>query len=246
MPKLKIYDTKIISELRTIKDYLEIDKIKKAIQKAEEAFYYILKYIKEGYTERSIAIEMEHYIKLKGSEDIAFDLLIQGGENSSMPHYKAGEKKIFKDMPILLDFGALYGYYNSDMTRTVYFGNFASDFKEVYDIVLNAQEKAIKAIRPGVKASEIDAVARNYITESGYGDFFGHGLGHGIGIEVHENPKINRQSDTILQKGMVFSVEPGIYLPKKFGVRIEDLVLVTESGCEVLSSMPKENILQVF
>jgi Xaa-Pro dipeptidase len=181
-------------------------------------------------------------MKNQGLSGPSFDTIIGSGPNSALPHYTAGDKVLNPGDSIVIDFGGMYQGYCSDMTRTVMLGKATSEYKEVYEAVKGGQLRALEAVKPGMKASDIDAAARNYITEKGYGDYFIHRTGHGIGMEVHEEPYINNISDTVLQPGMVFSIEPGVYLPGKFGVRIEDLVMVTETGVEVLNKFSKELI----
>lgn len=232
----------VIESLSVSKDSEEIRKIKKAIRIADKAFSDILGYIKPGMMEKDIAFEMEYNMRSQGADGIAFDIIVASGQRSSMPHGKASTKKLRKGDFVTLDFGCLYQGYASDITRTLVLGKASERQKKIYDIVFKAQKSACKAVKPGLACSKLDAVARELIMKSGYGDYFGHGLGHGIGMIVHDNPVLNPRSTDVLAEGMVVTIEPGIYIPNWGGVRIEDDVLVTSSGGQVLSKSPKELI----
>ncbi|MFA9397662.1 MAG: M24 family metallopeptidase [Clostridiaceae bacterium] len=232
----------IISEIRIIKDKKEIETIKHAASLADKAFEHILNYIKAGVSEKDIALELEFYLKKIGASDLSFKTIAASGERSSLPHGAATEKIVKAGEFLTLDFGCIYNNYCSDMTRTVAVSSISEKMIEVYNIVLTAQERALKEIKPDIKASYLDSIARDYIKEKGYGDYFGHGLGHGVGREIHEEPRISPKGDKILKSGMIITDEPGIYLNGKFGVRIEDLILVTDDGYEVLSKSPKDLI----
>ncbi|MBI5747674.1 MAG: aminopeptidase P family protein, partial [Nitrospinae bacterium] len=186
--------------------------------------------------ENEIAIEMEYQLRKEGAEGIPFDIIVASGERGALPHGIASDKIIKDGELVILDFGSRYMGYNSDCTRTLSVGRLDERQKDIYSIVLDAQREAIKSIKPGLKASEIDSKARQFIIEKGYGENFGHSTGHGVGLEVHENPRIAEGQDDIIKEGMVFTVEPGIYIHGWGGVRIEDMVLVTKEGCEVLTS----------
>ncbi|MEE1161358.1 MAG: M24 family metallopeptidase, partial [Acutalibacteraceae bacterium] len=203
----------------------------------------ILGNIGVGRTEREIMLDMEFYMRRLGSEGVAFDFIVVSGKNSSMPHGVPTDKKIEKGDFITMDFGAVCGGYRSDMTRTVAVGEVGDKQKEVYEIVLKAQKETIDFIKSGVVCKEVDRVARDIIANAGYGDCFGHGLGHSVGIEIHENPACNTVCETVMEKGMIMTVEPGIYIENEFGVRIEDMVVVTENGCENLTASKKELIV---
>ena len=184
-------------------------------------------------------------MKKRGATGPSFDTIVLFGANSSLPHGVPGDALLKQGDIVLIDMGARLNGYCSDLTRTYVFGSIPGEwFEEIYALNLHAQRSALKAVRPGVTGREVEAVAREIMREGGLGDRFGHGLGHGVGIEVHEEPRLNTRSDSVLKAGMVVTVEPGIYLPGQGGVRIEDLVLVTESGCEVLTKLPKD--LQVI
>ena len=233
----------LIKNLRKTKDKEEISKIKKAIEITDNAFNHILDFIEEGKTEREVALELEFFMKQAGGEKNAFDFIVASGKRSSMPHGVASDKKIEKGDFITMDFGTFYKGYCSDMTRTVVLGDASDKQRKIYNIVLEAQKEVIDKIKPGMSGKEVDAIARDMIKDAGYEDNFGHGLGHGIGVEVHEGPRASYKSDDIIKKGMLVTDEPGIYIPDWGGVRIEDDLLITENGCEVLNNSPKELIV---
>lgn len=232
-----------ILNLRSIKSPEELNSIKVAQKITDDTFSYIVNHITAGRTEREIMLDMEFYLRRMGSEGVSFDFIVVSGKNSSMPHGVPTDKKIENGDFITMDFGAVINGYRSDMTRTVALGNVNDEQRKVYETVLEAQKRAFEVIAPGVPCIEVDRAARNYIAESGFDGCFGHGLGHSIGLEVHESPCFNTRDETPLKPGMILSVEPGIYLPEKFGVRIEDLVYITEDGFENLTASPKELIV---
>ncbi|MFA5033639.1 MAG: aminopeptidase P family protein [bacterium] len=227
-----------IEDFRTIKNDYEIATITKAVEIADTVFASITRLIKPGISEEEIAVEFEYQIRKNGGSGISFPTIVASGLNAALPHAIAGSRKIKNGDTVVFDCGAIYKKYCSDMTRTLIIGKNPLAEK-VYKIVLNAQETAIKAIKPGVSLKKIDTIARNIITKAGYGKYFGHSLGHGIGLDVHESPKSSPKSEDYAKPGMVFSVEPGIYLPGKLGVRIEDLVLVTDKGVKILTKSNK-------
>jgi Xaa-Pro aminopeptidase len=229
-----------IRNLRAVKDDEELSSIRKAIDIASNAFNHILKLAQEGVQERDLAFEMEFSMKRQAAEDLGFDIIIASGKRSAFPHGRAGEKRIEKGDLVLIDFGSRFQGYHSDQTRTVVCGAPSPEQKKIYQTVREAQERAIGKVRPGVPLRKVDASARDFIRDSGYDEYFGHGTGHGIGLAVHEDPAVNRENEDLLQEGMVITVEPGIYLPDRGGVRIEDMVRVTSSGAEVLTYLPKE------
>ncbi len=232
----------MVGELRKYKAADEAEKMREASRLAEKALGLVIPKIKAGMKETAVKELLEAEMKNQGLSGPSFDTIIGSGPNSALPHYTAGEKVLQAGDSIVIDFGGLYQGYCSDMTRTIMIGKATEEYRRVYEAVKGGQLKAIEAVKPGMKACEIDAAARSYITEKGYGDYFIHRTGHGIGMEVHEEPYISNISETVLQPGMVFSIEPGAYLPGKFGVRIEDLVMVTETGVEVLNKFSKELI----
>lgn len=232
-----------INSLRLIKTEDEIDKLKKAQNIAEKAYLEVLKIVKPGITERQIALELEYLMKKNGAEKIAFDLITVTGKKTSLPHGVPSDVEVKNGDFITFDIGAVYEGYHSDMTRTVAVGDVSDEQKKIYDIVLKAHLEGLKAVKAGVSGYDVDKVCRDIISDAGYGDYFGHGTGHGVGLEIHEEPRVSPKGETILKPGMVITVEPGIYLPDKFGVRIEDTVLVTEDGYETFAHMPKELII---
>ena len=232
-----------IAEMRETKSPDEIEKIKAAQKLTDETFAYILEYIEAGMTEREIALEMEFYGRKEGADDKAFDFIVAAGPNGSMPHAVPSEYKVKPGDFITMDFGFQIDGYHSDMTRTIALGNPGTKQREVYDLVLKAQLKAMEVAKSGVKCSDVDKAARDLIDNSVYKGCFGHGLGHAIGLEVHENPRFSPKSDAIWKTGSVMSDEPGIYIPGEFGVRIEDLIVATEDGYENLTHSPKELIV---
>jgi Xaa-Pro aminopeptidase len=232
-----------IEELRMVKDKGEIDTIKRAVDVADGCFSHLVEWIKPGMTEREVALEIDNHIRKHGAEKIAFDSIVAAGPNASFPHHHPTDAVLKKGQLVKLDFGATVDGYNSDITRMVFLGEPDAKQKEVYNIVLEAQLAAIKAIRPGLAGKDIDAVARDYIKEKGYGDFFGHGLGHSLGLATHDGSGLSSANKTKLKAGMVLTVEPGIYLADWGGVRIEDDIVVTESGCEVLTKSTKDIVV---
>lgn len=237
-----VYLGDIISSLRLIKDSSEIQLIEKAAEIADKAFSHILSFIKDGVSEIDIAIELELYMKKLGASSLSFTSIVASGERSSLPHGVASEKKIKTGDFVTLDFGCVYKGYCSDMTRTVVVGKATDQQKQIYNLVLKANEEALKNIKPGIKCCELDDIARDIIVKGGYGDKFGHGLGHGVGREIHEAPRVSPRSDEMLQSGMIITDEPGIYIEGFGGVRIEDLVVVTDNGHKVLSKSTKSLI----
>jgi Xaa-Pro aminopeptidase len=229
-----------VKNIRALKDDGEIELIKRAIDIASKSLRENVRRIMPGNQEREIALELEFSMRRNGADSIAFDTIVVSGDRSALPHGKPGEKRINRDEFVIVDFGAGYRGYYSDETCTFFCGKPNRRQKEVYQIVKDAHDKAISSVRPGMKAVEIDAVARGWIRDAGYRDYFGHGTGHGVGLAVHENPVIGPESEDIVEEGMVFTIEPGIYIPGWGGVRIEDMVLVTGNGCEVLTDLSKE------
>lgn len=232
-----------IYDMRTVKSTEEIEKIHKAQEIAEKAFDEILGFIRPGVTEREIALKLDNCMLENGAEGLSFETIALAGANTSMPHGVPGNYKVKNGDFVLMDFGAVYDGYHSDMTRTVCVGQSSEKMGKIYDIVLKAQLEALKKVKSGITGSELDGYARDIIDESGYGDFFGHSLGHGVGMEIHEFPTASSKSETILKENMVVTVEPGIYLPGEFGVRIEDFVVVTENSHQNLTNCPKKLII---
>lgn len=235
--------SKQIKKLRSIKSAQEIENIKKAQALTDRTFSYILNRIKPGITEKQIMLDMEFFIRSRGSEGVSFDFIVVSGKNTSLPHGVPTDKAVENGDFVTMDFGAVVNGYRSDMTRTVAVGNISDKQRLVYETVLSAQAEALKSIKPDVKCCKIDKIARDIISNAGYGDCFGHGLGHSVGLEIHENPACNTRDETPLKSGMIMTVEPGIYIENEFGVRIEDMVVLTENGCENLTHSPKELII---
>ena len=242
LPENRLVPTlNVVEKLRAIKHGEEISSIEKAVRISDEVFKHICSFVKFGMSEVDIAEEIEYTSKRKGASCIAFDTIALSGSRSSLPH-GAPSRDSLKEGIVLLDFGCVFSGYNSDMTRTIFLGKATAKQKEIYNIVLEAQKIAIKNIKQGVKASCIDKAARDYIVSKGYGKYFGHSTGHGVGLDIHELPNISSKSDEVLQPGMIFTVEPGIYIPRWGGIRIEDMVQVTDNGCRVITKSSKEMI----
>ncbi len=244
--KLEAYtldDTKVLSEaighLRAVKDQEELDRIRKAQAVNDACFQHILPKIVPDVTEFELMLEMERFLRSNTAEQVAFDTIVLTGANTSLPHGRPGETKLKCGDFITMDFGAKYRGYCSDMTRTVALGEPSAEQKEVYDVVLQAQLAAVSALRSGLVCCDVDKVARDIIQKAGYGAFFGHGLGHAVGVEIHEEPRLSPLCRQVVKAGMVVTVEPGIYLQGKFGCRIEDTVVVGEEGCTVLPMIEK-------
>lgn len=232
-------------ELRMVKNSQEIERIAKACEITDLAFQDILKNVKPGMSEKDLETIILNSFSKNGATKASFDTIVASGSRSSMPHGKASEKIISNNEIITCDFGCVYQGFCSDMTRTFALGTIDSELVKIHEIVSSAQMAGIKAVKPGIKIGEIDKICRDYITEKGYGQYFGHGTGHGLGIEIHEAPWVINKEETILAPGMVITVEPGIYIPELGGVRIEDDILVTNSGYEILTKSSRDiNILK--
>lgn len=229
-----------LDTIRMVKDGEEIECIREAVKIASQAFLDILDEIKPGRQEREVAYELEYAMRKGGGEKLSFDVIIASGWRAALPHGIASHKRIERGELVVVDFGTRYKGYYGDETQTVAVGSVDDKQKEIFNIVKEAQARAIEAVRPGISMKDIDAAARDFIAEAGYSEYFGHGTGHGIGLAVHEPPRVAPNQEILAEEGMVFSIEPGIYLPGWGGVRLEDLVLVTRDGCQVLSPLPKE------
>ena len=234
---------KLVNSLRAAKDAEEIALMRKAQEITDRAFDEICKFIQPGMTEQEIAARLQYDMLRFGAEKMSFDPIVVSGPNGSLPHGIPSSKQVQKGEFITMDFGCKYGGYCSDMTRTVALGEPTGEMKKVYQTVLEAQLAGIAVTRAGVPGKSIDAAARKVIADAGYGEYFGHGYGHSLGIEIHESPNANTREETLLPVGAVVSAEPGIYLPGKFGVRIEDVTILREDGCEILTKSPKELII---
>lgn len=243
---IEIVDTDVLSNainsIRSVKDAEELEYIRRAQEIAENAFDQILKFIKVGVTEREIALELDRLMLEGGAEALSFETIALSGENTSMPHGVPSDRKVRSGDFVLMDFGAVFNGYHSDMTRMVCVGQPTAEMKSVYNIVLNAQIAALNAAHAGMTGQALDRIARSIIEDAGYGDNFGHSLGHGVGMEIHEKPNASPNYKQSLPEGAVVTVEPGIYIPGKFGVRIEDFVILTENGCINLTKSDKNII----
>ena len=232
-----------INLIRAVKTEDEKNKIEKAQRIAEIAFDRILTFIKPGMTEREISLELDYTMLKNGADGLSFETIAVAGANGSMPHGVPGGYKIQKGDFITMDFGAIFDGYHSDMTRTIAVGNVSDRQIDVYNTVLEAQLAGMDIIKSGISCKEVDERARNIIKSKGYGEYFGHGYGHGVGIEIHEFPRLAPASTAILEAGHVVTAEPGIYIPGKFGVRIEDMVMVTENGYYNFTKSEKKLII---
>lgn len=229
----------MVEELLEVKDEDEVTCIRQAVKITDQVFEEVLSWIKPGISEREIAAEIEYRFRKHGGEKASFDTIVASGKNGSMPHAAAGDKQIDVGDFVTLDMGTYYKGYASDLTRTVVIGTPTARQKQVYATVLSAQQQAIEAAKAGMIASELDAVARNAIAQAGLGGYFGHGLGHGVGLLVHDPPRVSWMNHKPLKAGMVVTIEPGVYIPGWGGVRIEDIVIIKEDGCEDITSAPK-------
>ena len=232
-----------ISGFRAVKESWELDRMRKAQEITDRAFAEVITRIKPGMTEKDLQAELIYCLYKNGGEGLSFDPIVVSGPNTSLPHGVAGDRVICQGDFVTMDFGVLYGGYCSDMTRTVAVGFVTEEMQKVYDTVLAAQLAGIAATKAGVTGAQIDGAARKVITDAGYGLYFGHGYGHSLGLEVHEAPNCNPSGTTPMQVNMVTSAEPGIYLPGKFGVRIEDVVIFTADGCIDITQSPKNLII---
>ena len=232
-----------LSELRVMKNEQELQWMEKAESIGDAAFSYILGELKAGVTELEIAAKLEYYMRSHGAEGTSFDTIVASGYHSAMPHAVPSEKKLEPGDFVTMDFGCIYDGYCSDMTRTVAVGHVTDEMQTVYDTVLNAQLAGIAACKAGVTGRDVDAAGRKIIEAAGYGDAFGHGFGHGVGLEIHEAPVASPRGEAPLPAGSIVTAEPGIYLPGKFGVRIEDMLYVIEDGCIDLTDASKQLIV---
>ena len=231
----------LIENLRMVKDASELLEIRQAIRLAEKGFATLRATLRPELTELEVAHDLEHALRKFGSPGVSFPPIVGVGPRGALPHGRPSSARIADSDSLLVDWGAnSVGGYKSDLTRVLVTGKVSAKLEKVYGVVLTAQRLGIAAIRPGVKCADVDAVARQHIDQAGYGKYFGHSLGHGIGLNIHEGPRLAAISKQVLEPGMVVTVEPGIYIPNVLGVRIEDDILVTKDGCEVLTSVPKE------
>ncbi len=241
MPKLRLKPTTgLVNKLRVRKDSTEIRRLRASASLLDTGYRDAARLIRPGAVEREVALSIEMALRKKGADGLAFDTIIASGPRGALPHGKASHKKIKKGEFVVVDMGVLMDGYNSDETRTFVVGRATARHREIYGIVRDAQARALDAIRPGVKAGEVDSTAREHIRKAGYGKYFGHGTGHGVGLDIHEGPSVAPGNDEILEEGMVITVEPGIYIPGWGGVRIEDMALVKKGGYELLTKTGKE------
>lgn len=235
--------SEIVEEIRLIKTPEELAIMKKAAEIADAAFKHIQGFIKPGVKEIDVSNELEFFMRRQGATSSSFDIIVASGVRSALPHGVATNKEIQSGELVTLDYGALYEGYCSDTTRTVAVGEISDQLREIYEVVLDAQLRGVGGIKPGMTGKEADALTRDYITEKGYGDCFGHSTGHGLGMEVHEGPGLSFRTERRLEPGMVVTVEPGIYIPNVGGCRIEDDIVITKTGNERLTTAPKELIV---
>lgn len=235
--------TKVIRNIRMVKTQDEIDLMIQAQRIAEKGFEYMLDFVKVGKTEREIQLELDYYMLNNVAEELSFDTIALSGSNTSLPHGVPSDKAVKQGEFVLLDFGAVVGGYHSDMTRTFCVGEPSEKMRKVYDVVLSAQLSALDAVRAGMSGKELDGIARDIIADAGYADNFGHSLGHGVGMEIHEMPYASPSKDNILLENSIVTVEPGIYIEGEFGVRIEDFVVVKNNGCFNMTKAEKQLII---
>jgi len=230
----------LIEELRMVKDAEEVERIRAAALLADAALENVIGRGLAGRTERDVALDLEHEVRVMGAQGMSFPSIVASGAHGALPHAVPRDVEIPEGVLVTIDWGVQLDGYASDCTRTYATGAIPDSHRDVYELVQRAQAAGLAAVRPGPTGKEVDAVARAVIEEAGHGEHFGHGLGHGVGMEVHEGPRLSRQGDVALAAGHVVTVEPGVYIPGEVGVRIEDLVVVTADGCDVLSTLPKD------
>jgi Xaa-Pro aminopeptidase len=235
--------TGLVERLRAVKESAEIEAIRAATRLADAAFERLVREGLAGRTEREVAMALEHDMRERGAERPSFDSIVAAGPHGALPHAAPREVEIRRGEMVVIDWGAELDGYCSDCTRTVAAGEPGAEAREVYAVVLEAQQAGVKAVTAGAHGREVDSVARAVIEAAGHGQQFGHGLGHGVGLEIHEAPRLSQRSSDDLRAGNVVTVEPGIYIPGRFGVRIEDLVVATDNGCDVLTAVPKRLIV---
>ncbi len=230
----------LVEGLRQIKEPVEIDALAKAARLGDEVFLKVVETLKPGRTERDVAADIDYWLRRAGADASSFETIVASGSNSAYPHARAGERRLSAGDFVKLDFGGVFDGYHADMTRTVVLGQASPEQQELYNEVAEGQARALAGLAPGVTGRDADALARGYFESIGKGAYFGHNLGHGVGLEVHELPTLGTKSETVLEAGMVFTVEPGLYLPDFGGVRIEDMVVMCEHGIQVLTESTKE------
>ena len=247
LPEIRLIDSPLLDDritaMRAIKTPAELRSLAQAQALTEEGFHHMLDYLRPGITERDAALELEFYMRKRGAECVAFDFIVVSGEKTSMPHGVPGDRVISRGDFVTMDTGVVIDGMHSDMTRTVAIGSVSDEQRKVYEIVRAAQAAGIAAARAGVNCRDVDAATRKVIDDAGYGPYFGHSTGHSVGMEIHEMPCFSPRSSDVAKENMVITVEPGIYLPGKFGVRIEDMVRITPTGCEDLTHAEKDLII---
>jgi len=234
---------KLVERLRAVKEPEEMECLRKSASLLDQAFQHLLSWLKPGVSEKEISLELEYYLRKQGAQGPTFRYIVASGERGAMPHGVASSKKLQSGEVVTIDFGVYYRGYASDMTRNFSLGEPDARLREVYHLVHRAQQAALEGIKAGITCREADALARRVIEEAGYGEYFGHGLGHGVGLEPHELPTLSFRSEEQLEPGAVATVEPGIYIPSLGGVRIEDMVLIKEDGVELITHSPKDLII---
>jgi Xaa-Pro aminopeptidase len=232
-----------LRRLRGHKAPEELQKIKEAVTIAEQAWERIVSMIVPGGSEHTLAVEFEYAMRKMGGDRIAFDLIVASGPRSALPHARPSSRTLEPGDFVIFDFGVCHRGYHSDETRTVAIGKVSDEQHRVYGVVRDAHDAAIERVKPGVMLAEVDAAARDFIAEAGFGEYFGHGTGHGVGLAIHDWPTVNANSRDTVQEGMVFTIEPGIYIPQWGGVRIEDMIVVTADGCETLTNLSTDLII---
>lgn len=237
------FKEEITQKVRAIKDADEIETIKNNILLSDEGFLYILRVVKPGMTELQVAAELEYYLKSKGAEGMSFPTIVASGSRSSMPHARSSNKVILNGEPVVIDFGIKKDMYCTDTTRTIFIGQPSQKLKDTYNVVLEALNEGIASARAGISVGEVDRKVRSVIQRSGLGDYFIHSTGHGIGLEIHEYPYLSQWNDYELQEGMVVTIEPGVYIPGEFGIRIENMVLIGKNSCEVLTNLKTDPVV---
>lgn len=233
----------MVEEMRAVKSDAEAALLKRGAACLDRTFSHILSFLKPGLTELEVSLELEFHLRRQGATETSFRFIVASGRRGAMPHGVASSKRIASRELVTMDFGAVFDGYATDMTRTVCLGEPDGRQREVYEVVRRAQREALDGIRPGMTGKDADALAREVIKEAGFGEYFGHGLGHGVGLETHEQPTLSPRSETVLAPGMVVTVEPGVYIPGWGGVRIEDMVLVTPAGVETLTASDRDLII---
>ncbi|MBN2395091.1 MAG: aminopeptidase P family protein [Candidatus Atribacteria bacterium] len=241
MKEMEFYPLhELIEKMRMLKDSAEIEVMKKSAQIATDSFRQTMSFLKEGISELAIAAQLNYNMRINGAKKEAFDLIVTSGERGIFIHGRPTEKKINQNELIIIDFGCIYEMYHSDCTRSVLLGTPSQEQKKIFEVIKQTQIETLGKVKAGQKCCDLDRFARDLIGESGYGSYFSHSLGHGVGLDIHEMPYLSPYDQTVLKPGMVVTIEPGIYIPHIGGVRIEDTVVVTEDGCQILTQLPKE------